>query len=196
MWEIYFLEFIEEGFSYTESSGFMIWLNEDDCSFIIQPVNFDVDSIVFDMCYHYSFRIMDVNFLRKIKHNIVKINNINALPFSMKTKKTNGILDLSLSRQNYFSGNAKNENLRGLITFFNESSWVNNKRATYRYTLNFKKPSGAIKNWVFKIFAINCLMLNCISKKNISLKSMILFFIRMSLQMKRLNPLLKYFKAF
>lgn len=147
-----FLEFIEEGFSYTESSGFMIWLNEDDCSFIIQPVNFDVDSIVFDMCYHYSFRIMDVNFLRKIKHNIVKINNINALPFSMKTKKTNGILDLSLSRQNYFSGNAKNENLRGLITFFNESSWVNNKRATYRYTLNFKKPSSAIKNWVFKIF--------------------------------------------
>lgn len=146
-----FFEFIEEGFDYTESSGFMVWLNKNESVFIIQAVNYDFETTTFDLCYNFSIVSMDVNYLKKIKHNIVKVNNLNALSLPKKNKR-NGIIDLSLSKQNYFNGNARNSNLRNLITFFNESSWIDSKAAKYRYNFSFKKPSSAIKNWAFKIF--------------------------------------------
>ncbi|HGT2342731.1 TPA: AAA family ATPase [Yersinia enterocolitica] len=147
-----FLEFIEESFNYTESSGFMIWFRRSDNTLIIQNVNYAIDMLDFDFCYPHSIMRLNRETLKRYSHKIVKINNISTLFPSVKTKKTCNIIDLSLSKQNKLTGNTKNTNLRNLITFFNESTWIDNKKAAYRYVFNFKSPSSVIKNWVFDIY--------------------------------------------
>lgn len=147
-----FLEFIEESFNYTESSGFMIWFKRDDKNFLIQSVNYDTGSLHFDFCHPHSISTLDKKHLKKYKHNIVKINNLSTFLPYVKSKKNNSIIDLSLSKQNSLTGNTRNTNLRNLITFFNESSWLYNKNANYRYNFKFKTPSNVIRNWIFSLY--------------------------------------------
>lgn len=60
-----FFEFIEEGFDYTESSGFMVWLNKNESVFIIQAINYDFENTTFDLCYNFSVVSMGVDYLKK-----------------------------------------------------------------------------------------------------------------------------------
>ena len=149
------LEFIEESFNYTESSGFMVWFNKNDNTFTIQNVNYAIDMLTFDFCYPHSVMKINNKTLKKNNHNIVKINNLSGFLPSAKSQKTPNIIDLSLGKQKSLIGNTKNLNLRKLITFFNESGWIKNKKVIYTYNFSFKSPSNIIRNWVFETFRKN-----------------------------------------
>lgn len=130
----------------------MVWFNKRNNEFLLQAVNYSIEMLELDLCYGHSIMTLSKHTLKKYKHEIVKINNLTAISHAIKKNKVCNILDLSLGKQNKLTGSAKNTNLQNLITFFNESTWINSKEVSYSYSFSFKRPSSAIKRWVFEIY--------------------------------------------
>ncbi|WP_282676692.1 AAA family ATPase [Serratia marcescens] len=147
-----FLDFIEESCGYTESRGFLVWFSFDNDSFYVQDINYNIESVTLDLCYQHFILYKNDDLFKSNRFKIVKVNNINSIAMLGQAKKYRDVVDLSLGRQDKFTGSRKRENLLNLMMFFNESPWVRNQKTHYRYEFNFKAASKTIQKWLFGVF--------------------------------------------
>lgn len=146
------LDFIEESCApYTESSGFIVWHNHEENTFLIHEINGALSNLEINSCLNYKIIIKNKRYFVKSGLKVFKINNMSSVGLSGVNRKKYNVIDCSLGTQSKFRGKKRTVNLGRMLDFFNNSAWLKNKQAKYSYIFEFKKPSKAIHKWVFSL---------------------------------------------
>ncbi|WP_312045230.1 ATP-binding protein, partial [Erwinia sp.] len=124
------LDFIEESCSnYTESRGFIIWYDSGNKSFLIHDINETLKSVRIESHLGYKIVINNKRSLEKTETKIFKINNMATTGFNGFNKKRKNVIDYSLGAQSKYRGKKRSINLQRMLSFFNNSLWLKNKKA-------------------------------------------------------------------
>ncbi|MDX7883192.1 AAA family ATPase [Acinetobacter baumannii] len=148
------LDFIESSYSNTESesSGFSIWLSDNE--YYICPINYDFDSIVVKSNSLFKINIDYRKLLNNKKVRLVKANNLSGAESNTITRRTRKNIfsyDLSIARYNSRSSSNLAKKITRLMSFFIESSWVNNtKNLKVEFEFEFKSSSATYLKSILK----------------------------------------------
>lgn len=154
------LDFIESSYSDTESesSGFFIW--GDDNGYYICPINYSFESIEINSDMPINININYRRFLNNHQVRLVKANNLSGSESNLITRKFRKNIfshDLSLAQYNSGSSSKLAKRITRLMSFFIESSWVNEtQNLKVEFEFEFKSSSTTyLKNILKKDEFIN-----------------------------------------
>lgn len=132
------LEFIENRKEYSESIGFLVWI-ENNGSFIYETINF-ITNINFDLCRQFKS-----NYLTENKFfEIVKINNISDLNFSKKINKGE-VTDFTSEYINK-TKTRRTKHVKQMLEYLQSDYWERNVRVSYSF--KYSGWSTTIKSWI------------------------------------------------
>ncbi|WP_421191088.1 AAA family ATPase [Aeromonas jandaei] len=149
------LDFIESSYYTTDSSGFFIWFDNEQCIYHICQVNYELNEIKFSCDFPLKINSDYKTFISKHKIRLIKSNNLSGNEFSTiskKSRKNSFSHDLSLAQ--YKSGSASKLAIRisRLMHFFHNSAWVlHQKDIDIKFEFLFKPSSTTyLKNILLK----------------------------------------------
>ncbi|TNI89442.1 AAA family ATPase [Aeromonas sobria] len=149
------LDFIESSYHTTDSSGFFIWFDKNQCIYHICPVNYELNEIKISCELTFKIHSDYKTFISKHKIRLIKSNNLSgneSSTISKKSRKNSFSHDLSLAQ--YKSGSASKLAIRiaRLMNFFANSTWVlHQKDITVKFEFLFKQSSTTyLKNILLK----------------------------------------------
>ncbi|QLE85412.1 AAA family ATPase [Shewanella sp. Scap07] len=139
------LEFIEQSFGYTESSGFIVWFNEKERAFEIQDVNFDKSFGFDDGSPTYNVKVKSCFNCRKKENfrsselKLLKIDNISKTHINNEQQKNKNSRIVKEVSANYkTTSNQKSKYLTDLIEYLNSEYWDNNNSKKVSYAISIK----------------------------------------------------------
>src|SRR5690606_12198882 len=142
----------------SESSGFFIW--GDDNGYYICPINYSFESIEINSDMPINININYRRFLNNHQVRLVKANNLSGSESNLITRKFRKNIfshDLSLAQYNSGSSSKLAKRITRLMSFFIESSWVNEtQNLKVEFGFEFKSSSTTyLKNILKKDEFIN-----------------------------------------
>lgn len=141
------LDFLEVAYGGTDSSGIIVWYNEDQKKYHICAVNLYLDECSVESNQEYIFERDFSTFVKYHNIRLIKVNNLTGIEtndFSKKRKSNSFIYDLSLSQ--YVKGSRKviAKRTNNLIQYFNLSKSFNKfGKPKVKFTFQFNSSSTA-----------------------------------------------------
>ncbi|OBY73713.1 AAA family ATPase [Acinetobacter gyllenbergii] len=139
------LNFLEEAYDGTDSSGIIVWFNNTTKKYHICAINIYIDDNSIVSNQDYIFEKNFSNFTKKNKIKLLKANNLTGIEtndFLPKRKSNSFIHDISLSQ--YAKNNRKTitKRTKQLIQYFNTSrSFNNSEQPTVKFKFKFSMSS-------------------------------------------------------
>ncbi|EGU9027317.1 ATP-binding cassette domain-containing protein, partial [Vibrio parahaemolyticus] len=121
------LDFIESSYEATDSSGFFVWFNDNEKTYHICPINYDIESIDIESSNTVKVSSNYRRFLNYHKVRLIKANNLSggeSSTISRRTRKNVFSHDLTLAQYKTGSSTKLAERISRLMSFFANSTWM------------------------------------------------------------------------
>ncbi|HHF3267941.1 TPA: AAA family ATPase [Vibrio diabolicus] len=145
------LDFIESSYEATDSSGFFVWFNDNEKTYHICPINYDIESIDIESSNTVKVSSNYRRFLNYHKVRLIKANNLSggeSSTISRRTRKNVFSHDLTLAQYKTGSSTKLAERISRLMSFFANSTWMaTEKNIKVEFEFFFKSSSSTyLKN--------------------------------------------------